>query len=444
MNRDNKTLKIAGKEVELAKNEHQKLNSFWYPNISAAGAYVHLSNKIEAKQPLNQFTEPVKDFVHSILPGDQIITSILDKVGSYSLTFPLMPQNMTTIDANLIWPVFTGGKRIYAGQMGRMMVSVAQVNREQTQAGLQSLLVEAYYGLRLSAKVVEVRKETYLAFKKHYENALKLEQNGQINKAERLAAQVIMDESKRELESAKKELTVAQNALKSLLNMENYPSEINPVTPLFINDSLPSVIYFREMVSANNYLVHSLRVQEEMASTQVKIGRAGYMPNIALFAKQTLYADKVPKNLIPRSAIGVGFTWNIFDGLDREKNIRQAKLTRESLQYGREKAVSELEVAVDKLYSQLQNALDNVDALNTTIQMSRELVRIRKKSFQEGMATSTQVTDAETLLSKVQIAYLLAYYQYDVALANLLATCGIPDTFWRYSRSGKTEHFIFN
>ena len=34
-----------------------------------------------------------------------------------------------------------------------------------------------------------------------------------INKAERLFSQVSMDEAKRELESARKDLTVAQNAL---------------------------------------------------------------------------------------------------------------------------------------------------------------------------------------------------------------------------------------
>ena len=72
------------------------------------------------------------------------------------------------------------------------------------------------------------------------------------------------------------------------------------------------------------------------------------------------------------------------------------------------------------------------------LEMSRELVRIRKKSFQEGMATSTDVIDAETMLSKVQIAFLLAYYKYDVALASLLSTCGMPESFWQYSRTGQT------
>ena len=41
-----------------------------------------------------------------------------------------------------------------------------------------------------------------------------------INRAERLFAQVSMDEAKRELESARKDLAVAQQAFKSLINME--------------------------------------------------------------------------------------------------------------------------------------------------------------------------------------------------------------------------------
>ena len=137
---ENKSLRIAGKEVELAKNEHQKLNAFWYPTISAAGAYVHMSNPIEVRQSLNQFTDPAKEYVHSILPNDQFISSLLDKIGQNTLTLPLISQNITSIDANLTWPIFTGGKRIYAGKIGKKLVSVAEVNREQV-----SVLLFFYY-----------------------------------------------------------------------------------------------------------------------------------------------------------------------------------------------------------------------------------------------------------------------------------------------------------
>ncbi|MBC5631198.1 TolC family protein [Parabacteroides hominis] len=435
---ENRSLKIAGKEVELAKNEHQKLNAFWYPTISAAGAYVHMSNPVEVRQSLNQFTDPAKEYVHSILPNDQFISSLLDKIGQNTLTLPLISQNVTSIDANLTWPIFTGGKRIYASKIGKKLVSVAEVNREQVSANQQALLIESYFGLRLGQRVVEVKAETYNSLKTHYDQALKLEQQGMINRAERLVAQVSMEEAKRELESARKDLEVASQALKSMINIGE-EQEIRTTTSLFINESIPSANYFKEMIPFNNYLVNQLKLQENIAGDQLKIGRTGYLPNIALIGKQTLYADGLDKYLMPRTMIGVGFTWNIFDGLDREKRIRQARLTSQSLAIGKEKAVTDLQVGVDKFYSQMQNAMDNVKALNTTLEMSNELVRIREKSFKEGMATSSDVVDAQVVLSKVKTAFLLAYYQYDVALANLLSICGIPEAFHQYRMDGKTE-----
>lgn len=443
MNKSNRTLHLADKAVGIARSERQKMNAFWYPSLNAAGAYVHLSNDIAVKEPLKHFTDPAKDFVHSIIPDDQFISSILDNIGAHTLTFPLLKRNLTTIDANIVWPVFTGGKRIFATRIGNRMVDLAQVGKEETRAVLQSELVVTYYALRLAQRVVEVRQQAFNGLMKHYQDALKLEKNGMINKAERLFAQVSMDEAKRELESSRKELKVAQNALKVLLDVED-ANAINPSSPLFMNHDLPDELYFKNLIGSTNYMVTKLRIQEVMADNQLKISRSAYVPTIALFGKQTLYADNIPKNLMPRTMIGVGFTWNIFDGLNREASIRQARLTKQSLQLGREKAQNDLGVLVDKLYSEIQNARDDAAALNTTIDMSRELVRIRKKSFQEGMATSTDVIDAETMLSKVQVAFLLAYYKYDVALASLLSTCGVPENFWHYSRTGQTEDFIFN
>lgn len=441
LHRENKNLKIAGKEVEWARNEHQKLNAFWYPSINAAGAFVHMSNPVEVRQSLNKYTEPAKDFVHNYIPDNEWIMSVLDKIGQGTFSLPLISQNITSIDATVTWPVFTGGKRIYANKIGKTMVSMAEVNRSQVDANQQSLLIETYFGLRLGQSVVDVKRDAYNSLRTHYDQAVKLEQNGMINRAECLFAQVSMDEAKRELESARKDLAVAQQAFKSLINMEE-ESEVRTTTSLFINETLPPVRYFKDLIPINSYIVNQLKLQQAVADNQLKIGRSAYIPNIALFGKQTLYADGLDKYLLPRTMIGVGFSWNIFDGLNREKTIRQAKITSQSLRLGKEKAITDLEVGIDKLYSQLQNALENVKALDTTIEMSRELVRIRKRSFQEGMATSTEVVDAEVMLAKVKTASLLAYYQYDVALIHLLAICGTPEQFHQYKTGGKTENEI--
>lgn len=126
-------------------------------------------------------------------------------------------------------------------------------------------------------RVVAVKEATYNSLKTHYDQALKLEQNGMINRAERLFAQVSMDEAKRELDSARKDLEVAGQALKSLIDLDA-DKEISTTTSLFINENIPSADYFKELVPVNNYMVNQLKLQQNIAGNELKIGRTGYLP----------------------------------------------------------------------------------------------------------------------------------------------------------------------
>ena len=428
---NNPTVRIANKAIDMARGERQKLNAFWYPMLNTSGMIVHLSNRVEVKQPLDTYTNPAKEFVQSIIPNDQLITSILDQVGSYTLSVPILQRNLTTLDANLTWTVFTGGKRVYASQIGKRMVDIAEVGKEETHALLQTELVQTYYALQLAERIQEVRKKTFQSLQQHYNHALKLEANGLITKSERLFAEVNLQESKREWEASKKEYEVAHQTLCSLLNMEEQNVGIHPITPLFVTDELPDEQYFKSLIPSTNYTINKLRLEESMVESQLKISKSAYLPTIALFGKQTLYAHHLPRNLMPRTLIGIGFTWNLFDGLNRESDVRVSRLAKESIALEKEKAENALDVLVQELYSKIQEAKDETKTLQTTLTMSEELLRIRQKSFEEGMATSTEVVDAEVMLSKVRIAMLLASYQFDVSLASLCSACGIPNLFWK-------------
>lgn len=438
-----KDLKIADLELDWAESERRRLNALWFPQISATGAYVYLGNKIEVKQSLSTFTDPVKDFVQSIDPGEQIITGFLDNIGKNSFGFPLLPRNMTTLDAVATLPVFTGGKRIFAGKIGRSMVDLAQMNRHKVSTDQQVLLVASYFGVRLGQKIVEVQRETCNAMERHLQNALKLEEAGMLTKTERLLFQVNRDEAKRELEAAVKELSVTQSTLKTLLQAGN-DEDIIPVSPLFIQERLPPVGYFKSLIEKNNYIIQGLEILRDIQKNQIKIANSAYLPEIAAFGKQTLWSDGIPKNLAPRSVIGLAMTWNIFDGLAREKQIRQAEIDSRTTELERAKTADDLTVAVEKFYSQTQIAVDNVSALQTVLELNEEIVRARQQAFLEGMATSTEVIDAELLLSKAKIAVLMAYYQFDTGLINLLALCGITDSFYMYSKESKDESFVLN
>lgn len=428
----NEALKVAETGVSIARHEVGKARAWWWPQLQANGVYAHLSERVEVRQPLSRFTDPAKAYVQSILPSERLVTGLLDRVGAYTLTFPLLPQDITSIGLTAEWVAFSGGKRLYADRVARRTVDVAEMNRQQSAAAERVLLVERYYGLALARQTEAVCRERYEALQRHYKDALRLEEVGMVDKAVRLFAQVNMEEAAREWQRAKNVQRTAQTALKQLLGMDEDTLQIVPSSPLHADGHLPAEPVFMDAMRSANPALGILHLEEGIARDKLRIDQSAYLPDIALFGKQTLYAHGLPSNLLPRTVVGIGFTWNLFDGLERERQVAQTRLVQQSLAWSREEAEGELEVAVSELYATLLQSRDEAKVLGSSITLGEELLRMRRMAFTEGMATSAEVIDAENALSEAKLAQLAAYYAYDVALASLQALCGMTDVSGDY------------
>ena len=259
-----------------------------------------------------------------------------------------------------------------------------------------------------------------------------------LTRTERLIFEVNRDEARHGVQTAVKELEVTQQALRTLLGIDD-GTHVVPLSPLFIDETLPPAEFFKSRLDRESPLLRGLKIRQEIQHDRLRIARSAYLPEIGIFWEQSIYTHGLRKNLAPRWVAGVGFTWNIFDGTGREKQIRQAQIGTRTAAVEREKAADDLALAVDKFYTQTQVALDNIRALRTTLRMCREIVDARKKSFAEGMATTAEVVDAELLLAQTRIAVLAAYYQFDTGLINLLAASGMTDSFVLYGRRGAQE-----
>ena len=113
--------------------------------------------------------------------------------------------------------------------------------------------------------------------------------------------------------------------------------------------------------------------------------------------------------------------WDLFDGLNREKEIRKNRLEQEQILYAYSQAEQELLTAAIALRSKMKDATCNMNTLEHTLQLAMELLREREKSYTEGMCTSTDVVAARTSVTKARTAMYLAHWEYCTSLANLLA-----------------------
>ena len=418
-------LKAADVQVLIAREEQRKASALWWPQLQGEGMYAHLSEAIEVRQPLSQFTDPAKAYVQRLIPSEHLVSGLLDKIGRYTLTFPLVPQDIASVGLTAEWVAFSGGKRLLARRMAQQVSQVAQTAREEVQATQVALLAERYYALALAIEATAVCRERSQVLQRHYADALRLESAGLIDKAMRLSAQVAMGEAERELQHALTTEQVEQQALKRLLGISPDASPILPTSPLTPWAPMLPESDYQAAMHSNNYGLHTLHIKEQMAQAASRMGQSDYLPDIAFFGKHTFYAHGLPSNLLPRTIVGVGFTWNLFDGLHRERQIAQSRLERQSLAYTREQAEATLATTVSELYATLTRTLADARVLTTTIALNEELARMRRIAFAEGMATSTEVVDAENALSQSRLDLLATHYLYHITLTNLQALCGI-------------------
>lgn len=429
-------IKQAQKGVEIAVAQKQRLNAAWYPTIVAAGEYIHMSNNIEAQENIGGLLEPVAGLLKPIaeafpeIGAIANISGILAALNNTTLSFPLLNQNISSIDGAVTWSLFSAGKRIYANRIGKSAIEYSHLIEHSTEDNQSVILVERYYTAKLTAEIVKVQQQNLNSVQRLYSNALKLMETGIINKAQMLVAKVACQQAEQELQNAINTNSVANTALYSIMGSDWVKMELT--TPFFMVANLPAKEHFKTKTRTGNPQLNILKTQQEIASNNFKIARSGYLPDIALFGKQNIYSYNIPKNLSPRTTVGVGFIWNIFDGLYREKSIQIAKKEHQLLELGNTRLNKELDLALDRLYSQLCNLKNSLPTINTTIELASELVKIQEKSFSEGMATSVDVTNAHTLLAKTRTAAATIYCQYDITLAMLLAITGESSSFLNY------------
>ena len=180
-----------------------------------------------------------------------------------------------------------------------------------------------------------------------------------------------------------------------------------------------------------------------MAEIGLKVQNANYLPSVALMGTYDVWNyDLSP--YMPHWMVGVGLKWTIFDGLARERNRKSAKLKVSQVAEFEQKASKDIQTGVEKYYQELQMSLEQIKDLETAQEFTEEYFRVRQKAFHEGLATSTDVVDANLALVKVKIERLQAAYQFDVALAKLLEISGLSGKFSEYQTSEKAKIETFD
>ncbi len=428
---ENDSLVAARENIAEAKYKQDAAKDLYYPEVGLSATYLYLDNDV---------TLSPDDILESMPAGSQLaplLQGLPPSVLHGGLTSTIAERQNLSSSLQAHWPIYAGGRIDAAQDIAEAKYKEADWQlTTQVQTSFKTL-VRYYFGAVLAKQVLDTRIDVETGLKEHRNHAVFLEKQGLIAKVERMQSEASYDKAKVERRKAERDLEIARAALTRML--KNKTTTI-PGDTLFINTNLPTLQSFIEKTLATHPGLGILESKKEQASGLVTVEKGKYLPSVALFGNYSIYEeDNLATKLVPDWFVGVGLKIPLLERSGRLGKVNAAKSMIRRINAMQIQARSDLSLLVEKTYRQAQQALEEYNGLRSSLKLAEETVNLRSKAFNQGLSTSLDVVDAEMFLAGVKTQRAVAIFNYDTALAQLLAVSGELENFFQYQQTEAIE-----
>jgi outer membrane protein len=342
--------------------------------------------------------------------------------------YPDAPNNyLSRLD--LQWPIYTAGRTDALERAARAESDAAGADLEAARADLRLEITRAFWALVTARDAEQVLSRTLLAVEAHVRDLRNRLGQGLIPPNEVLTAEAQHSQERLLAIEAANTRAIAEADLRRLMGMEG----ATPLTPKAILDQpVPPAANPDELVGRGRTLRperRALSERVEAADARIDAAGASARPQVAVTGGYD-YARPNP-HIFPRADqwddswdLSVNVSWNIWDG----GRTRSAKAeATASAGAARSRAADfdrQLEFEIRERQLELDSSRAAIPVAAEGVRAALEARRVVGERFAGGVATSTEVLDAESDLLQAELSRTRALANARLAEARLARAVG--------------------
>ena len=304
------------------------------------------------------------------------------------------------------------------------------LNQQLTENEIIEKVAQAYYQVYQTRQTLE-NIESNLALTEKTANVVKgLNQSGLSKKIDVDRTTVAVNNLKSARQQALNGVQLSENALKYMIGMPMNEVITLPKEGFEANYDLA----FEKGNSNTRIELQVLEKQKQLLDLNTKVQRAALYPSLALQATYG-YLSMGPKTPIiygkkdkvygaDYSAITLGLKIPIFSGFGTRAKIRQAQIESQALEATLKDTRLAMDLAYENAHSRLTNNLLTIDSQKENVKLAEEVLLNTQNNYQQGLASLTDLLEAERSLSDAKNNYTNALLDYKLAEIQLLKSQG--------------------
>ena len=398
--------KKAKLSIENSEYQIQEVRSRALPQISVNGNLTY--------NPILQLNALPGDFFGA--PGTTILAPLGQKWSSTA--------GVSLNQAIFNQAVFTGLKA------ARSTREFYQINAKLTEEQVIERVANAYYQ-------VYVLRQRLIVLDSNFVNTSKVRdiikgqfENGLAKKIDLDRVVVKISNINTQRQEALNAVQLQENALKFYMGM---PIETNIIIPQTEFEVTPQVLSeIPNTMNRTEYLL--LKKQEQLLDFKKKSVIADYYPTLSLSGSYNYigqgpkmpWGGKSSENIYwsDFSAIGLNLNIPIFTGFGTRAKVRQADIDLRELKEDLNETKLALDLDFENARKQIENSLITIKTQKENAQLAQEVLDNTRNNYYQGLASLTDLLDAENALVEARNNYTSALLNYKLAEIQLIKSKG--------------------
>jgi len=303
---------------------------------------------------------------------------------------------------------------------------LAQKNVTQSRVSVAEAVTKAYYSAQVSeerAKVLDLnisrvdslRRETKAMNESGFVELL------DVNRLEVQINNLITERQK------------VQNLIELSYTLLKYQMGMSLDEPITLTDKVDDLNIETLRADFADYKVnYNSRIEYSLLDTQLKLAgldlknvRSGYLPTLSASYG---YGHNNGRNTLPdlfgtrwfnNSVLAINLNIPIFDGFTKRYQVQQKKTALDKVKLNQNLLEQSIDLESRQAAINIKNAFATLETQTRNVDLAKEVVRVSKIKYKEGVGSNIEVINAESAFKEAQTNYFSALYDLLIAKVDL-------------------------
>jgi outer membrane protein TolC len=372
----------AGGDMDFTDDQLQEalnntLNSF--PGTTAQDIYRHSAGNFYDAQ------------LQSMLPPSTILMS-----------------DQSTARLNVSQLIFSG-QYIVGIQTAKLARLISEQNLEFSELNVKESVINAYYLVLITEESLDILELNLENLHETLEQTKNLYQTGMAEKTDVDQIRITVSQLENSRNALERNLELNYNMLRFQLGLEtNVDLELTDDLESLFQGMQPEASVAIPFTIENNATYQIMQTQEEINKKLMALEKWNYAPTISGFYTYNAKILTTGFDMNPNHLAGLSLAVPIFSSGMRKARVDQAKIDYDMAQRNRDILEDQLLLQEKQFKYNLQSSLENLHTQRENVEVAQSVFDSYRRKFEQGMATSLELTQANSNYLDAESNYLNA------------------------------------